>query len=159
MKSTIITIVVIFLFFALLFTGGFYGIFLTAQGEPTKILDSPAKLSSEKLWFLIQKWRISQRLQPYIKNQNICKLANLRLPEIMVNFSHEHFLDHSHYREICPQNNCLLGENLSMNALGEQSTLTGWLNSPEHLKNLKANYQYSCIACSNSYCVQEFANF
>lgn len=115
---------------------------------------TPAPISSEKLMSVVNDWRQAQGLQIYKENELTCSFAQIRVKEIEINFSHDGF----NGKRMCGNLECWASENLSQGFTTEKDTLNGWLNSPEHLKNLKADYYYSCIKCENNYCAQEFAN-
>lgn len=125
---------------------------------PTVAVD--ASSYEDRIWDVVQNWRTSQGLSAHAKDSRMCRLAELRLPEIKVNWSHDQFMNNAHYAEICPGNNCFsaMSENLSNGYYSEQENLNGWLNSPLHKEALQKNYTYSCIKCSDGYCVQEFAS-
>lgn len=115
-------------------------------------------LNENKLWDLIQSWRVENKLQPYIKSQELCDYILIRLPQIKKNFNHDGFMpliksitNVTKFTEIA--------ENLSEHHRSEQSVLDGWLDSPSHSKNLKYPYLYSCIKTDKDFAVQWFANY
>ena len=57
-------------------------------------LINPITLDSEKLFSLVNSWRVSESLAPYIKDERLCDLARIRLPEIKTKFSHDMFWKH-----------------------------------------------------------------
>lgn len=125
---------------------------------PTPIqipLPTPINLSSDKLSQLVNDWRAQNGYQPYIKSDFDCNFALERIPEIEQNFSHNGF----HLRIKEAPVGATLGENLAMGYESEQITLTAWLNSPEHLANLKAPYDHSCIQTDGAYAVEIFSYF
>lgn len=120
------------------------------------IIPSPTPLifSEEKLWSLVNEWKINQGSNPYIKDQRLCNLANVRLEEIRLKNNHDGFWNHTNdfpHKE--------LAENLSSDYIFEDKALIGWLNSPPHRKTLEHDYKYSCLKCLGDRCVQLFANF
>ena len=122
----------------------------TSPVFPTLVPKS--ELDSDKLWLLIQNWRMSQNLQTYIKDQNLCDIAKIRLQEIEIDFSHNGFLNMNlPFKEGA--------ENLIVGYTSEEESLLMWLNSPSHLEDLKYPYTYSCVATNDYYAVQVFANF
>lgn len=102
----------------------------------------------------VQKWRKSNGLDEYKIDASLCKYAEMRLNDISINFSHDAFLA-SRSAQIYNDNQQFqsLAENLSSGI----NPLPAWINSPTHLKNLKENYQYTCVKCKNNNCVQLFA--
>lgn len=127
---------------------------------PEPVIAASSGSYEDRLWDVVQNWRISQGLAAHAKDSRMCRLAELRLPEIKVNWSHDGFVNNSHYSAICPDSNCFasMSENLSNGYYSEQENLNGWLNSPAHREALQKNYTYSCIKCQDGYCVQEFAS-
>ena len=117
---------------------------------------SPVHISAEKLMSVVNDWRYTQGFQPYTKSELLCSFASKRLPEIEDNFSHDEYFQHV-YTDLPPKT--YSAENLARGYSDEQEALNAWVNSPEHRKNLDANYRYSCIKCANNYCVQIFANY
>lgn len=92
------------------------------------------------LWEIIQNWRVENDLPEYTETEFTCNIADTRLKEVLINFSHDGFSA----KRFC-NSDCGIGENLVQNIGNEAQSLQAWLNSPEHLKNLKANYTHSCL--------------
>lgn len=119
---------------------------------------TPLPLTAEQLMHTINAWRYAQGLQPYTKNDLLCNAAQIRVKEIQKDWSHAGFSIH-----LCGEIRCYIAENLVRGFPSAASSipliLDAWLASASHAANLKANYQYSCIACENGHCVQEFGNF
>lgn len=115
---------------------------------------SPYPFSEDKLWSLVNDWQTSQGWKPYIKDQRLCDLADIRLEETSKDWSHNGFFAHS--KDFV---NINLGENLARDYITEETTLKAWLKSPSHKKNLTSPYTYSCIQCEGDRCVQLFGNF
>jgi len=109
----------------------------------------PKPLSAEKLTALVNKWRVSQGFQPYVKNEDLCQIAIDRSDEGADN--HKGFLEkYSNFPSV-------IQENL-VQASNEYSALSSWLNSKPHLATLEKPYKYSCIACYKNQCNQIFSN-
>jgi uncharacterized protein YkwD len=140
----------------------------TSQSLPTEqqiLIETPTptyfqekKVSSEKLWDVIQSWRTSQNLSKYKTSQKLCDIAAIRLQEIKSDWSHDGIMSRSNYffsitgaRE--------LGENLAKDLYDEHLLLQAWLDSPTHKKNLVSNYTYSCVQVGDNYAVHIFGNF
>lgn len=126
---------------------------VTASPIPVK-----TELDSEKLWSLIQNWRQSEGLKPYIKDQRLCKLASTRLEQIKIDWSHDQFVP-TVRKQFSKKMDYEIGENLASDFRNEKSLLDDWLESPSHLANLKERYTYSCIEIDKWNAVQIFANF
>ena len=92
----------IFLVILFLLSGFGVGIVLFAPAsaeEGIKIVVTPTKepeatiiptitlapISTEKLETLVNTWRVSQNLKPLIHSENMCKIADIRLPEVKKN--------------------------------------------------------------------------
>lgn len=117
--------------------------------EPTP---TPINLDAEKLFEIIQSWRTSENLQPYVKDERLCEIARTRVTEDEPQDNHAGL--YKRYRNL-PY---LISENTTI-ALNEQGALNLWLDSPPHAKALREKYQYSCVACKGNYCSQIFSNF
>lgn len=113
------------------------------------------ELDSEKLWNLVNEYRLSKNLPAFIKHQDLCKIAQERAPEIKneINDPHSGFL--TRYKNYPYR----ISENGETSAIDEQDALGGWIKSAPHHQALLADWQYSCIACSDHHCVQIFSNF
>lgn len=122
-----------------------------ATPTPTK----PIALDANILWNKVQGWRESQGLHPYIKDDFLCKFAIIRLEEIKTDWSHNKFSA----KRLCGDMDCTVGENLASDMVTETNALISWINSPDHLRELKYDYKYSCIETSGSYAVQIFGNY
>lgn len=135
------------------FVGGWIGSYAYTH-PPTPTITptiSVVSLSSDKLWSLIQKWRRSEGLQPYIEDQRLCEIATDR--------ADDEDTDHQGLYDKYSNNSYMIQENLAWNMPSEKETLTKWLNSPAHLETLKKPYIYSCLSTHNGYAVQIFSNF
>lgn len=121
--------------------------------EPTLTPIPFQGLNSDKLWSLIQEWRQSQGLSPYIKDQRLCKIAELRAPEVNAEkIPHAGFLQrYSTYPYV-------LSENIVYDSISENLAFDKWLNSASHAATLRANYIYSCVATDKDDAVQIFSN-
>ena len=106
-------------------------------------------LSAEKLTALVNDWRVSQGFQPYVKNEDLCIIAEDRADEGPD--YHEGFVNkYSNHPSVIQEN--LVGADTEKQALGE------WLTSPPHKSTLEKPYKYSCIACYKNQCNQIFSN-
>lgn len=143
------------------FLAAFYVLYLESRIQlqiQSKTESRP--LDSEKLWSLVQDWRLSQNLAPFTKRQDLCDTAKKRLPEIKDDFSHDGFYKHNWF---LMKNHggvyTWTGENLAKGYSSEELALKAWLNSPTHLENLVSPYKYSCIETDGWSAVQLFGNF
>lgn len=119
--------------------------------EPTPAYQQK-QLSAVKLWSLIQDWRVSQGLQPYIKDQRLCKIAEDRVDD-GVDF-HKGFIEkynNSNYPYAMQEN--------QTGAASHEDALDRWLNSPPHRATLEKPYTHSCVAVQRDWAVQIFSSF
>lgn len=112
----------------------------------------------KKLYDLVQEWRIQNNLQPYIKSDFLCSIADIRLKETEKQWDHSQFIG----SRFCTSE-CSLGENLSRFFKTEQGTIDAWIQSPDHLENLKRDFSHTCLKCDttsiSNYCVQIFGYY
>lgn len=118
----------------------------TATPSPT-----PKPINKYVLWSLIQNWRIENNLQPYIENQIVCEIAEIRLKDVARNFSHDGFKETA-----VRYSYTAMGENLARKHRDEDGVLKGWLVSPKHLENLNESYTSSCLATDGNHVVHIF---
>ncbi len=112
----------------------------------------PKPPSADKLFSLINEWRKSQGLTPYIKDNRLCAIAIDRADDKILD-NHVGFMrkyDTAQYPYV-------MQENL-VSVEKEPIMLKGWLNSPPHRAALEKPYLYSCVACDKQ-CVQIFSSF
>lgn len=115
----------------------------------------PKYLSAEKLTALVNNWRVSQGLQPYIEEQRLCKIAAERV--LVGDDDHEGFV--KKYSNNLDYPTGVMQENAIWNFSSEQEGLDGWLNSPEHRAALEKPYKYSCIKTDKFNAIQIFSTF
>lgn len=131
----------------------FYLSFRSISSSNTNISKTPSatpfiETIADKLWPLIQDWRRSQGFQPYIKSQELCRIAEDRAKDKLD--YHKGFLEkYSSYPYVLAENVCTLAPS--------NIVLTNWLSSPPHRATLEKPYKYSCVACDKT-CVQIFSN-
>ncbi len=131
----------------------FYSLGLYIGSTNTLKSIQPRVLRTNTLFTLIQGFRVNNGLQPYIEYQKLCDIADIRLKEIQVRFSHDGFSAD----RFCT--NCFIGENLARNYVDEQVVLDAWLASPKHAENLKRDFIFTCVRTGNGFAVQIFGNF
>lgn len=128
-------------------------IYVTPTSIPSP---TPVSLDADKLFSLVNGWRLNNGLKKLTRDEKLCQFAEMRMIKVKKNFSHDGFVDMAH-SGIFP--NTYYGENLARRYVSEIDTYLGWINSPEHLANIKANYNKSCIVTDGTYAIQIFANF
>lgn len=132
----------------------------TIYVAPTRIIipaPTAVILSSDKLFQLVNDWRVQNGYQPYLLNESLCIVARERIPEIKIKWSHEGLFNH-----LSEFNYVHYGENLGKGyryANDESRILKDWVNSPEHYENLILPFTDSCIESNDGYVVQLFADF
>jgi uncharacterized protein YkwD len=123
---------------------------------PTPTLQ-PTSLNKDKLWSLIQDWRKSQGLPPYIEDQKLCEIARDRVKA--GNDDHQGLISKMEVNYYHLPQNQIIAENYNIGATTEDATLRYWLNSPSHLEALKHPYRFSCLATREFEALQIFSNF
>ncbi len=109
-------------------------------------------LTSDNTICQINNWRISQGRRSYTVSPDLCFIANARVLEIKKDWSHNGFWKYTKSGEFQAQ-----AENIARNYTTTSGMVEAWLASPDHRKNLDNTYKYSCIICSEKYCVHEMA--
>lgn len=148
------------LFASMIFFGYSLRAFQDAQTSNEKVVyitiaPTPRPIDDNNLWLSLQEWRLKRGLNPYAKSDVLCKFAQTRVKQIKINYSHKGFfsLHDTQYPAWS------LGENIANNWRDSTEMIRAWESSPEHLKNLQADYKYSCVATDGTYAVQIFGNF
>jgi|ERR1035437_1555952 uncharacterized protein YkwD len=126
------------------------------------VTPTPQPFSEDKLWGLIQDWRVSQGLKTYIIDPRLCNIAEDRVMNYPILDNHVGLSDaikgYANYPKYV-----YFAENLAQ-SYTETMMLDQWITSKKgHLQTLQANYVYSCVECKKSstteeYCSQIFSN-
>jgi uncharacterized protein YkwD len=119
---------------------------------PTPTINPDATTKSGLL-DTINKWRVSQNLNPYTESEFLCKVAEDRLPEIVKEFNH----DKLNYKRWC--DDCYISENIAQGYYTNKETLDGWLASPSHKAALLRNYTHTCFSTNGSESIQIFGYY
>lgn len=115
------------------------------------------EFDTDKIFNLVNEWRISQNLQPFRKLDGLCDAGKVRVYEIKRDWSHGGF-EYSRIQRFSGYTSTEFGENLADFVTGtEEDILSGWLKSPLHLKNIKDNFVYTCVISEGTHVVQLFA--
>ncbi len=121
---------------------------MATQAYPTTA-PAPYIPNSDKLWNLIEEWRQSQGLKPYVKDQALCQIATQRAEEQnAAGQLDEHagfFARFSKSPYLWSENAQFLQPDYTRFINSETLTLQSWLHSPAHLANLEKPYLYSCV--------------
>lgn len=110
-------------------------------------------LNGEILFNLTQSLRSKYHLEPYIKSEFLCQIAQKRLLVVEKKFSHDGF----YYKYFC--DDCYLGENLAEGYDTEIQVVTAWELSQTHLENLLAAFTHSCLKTDGFFVVQIFGYY
>lgn len=113
-----------------------------------------AVVDSNKIQDLINGFRTSIGLTPFLRDDNVCTLAKTRSTELAGELARG-VLHSGLYNRNLPY---WIWENAKVGS-DEAGTVTWWLNSPIHRASIEGNYKYSCGACTGSYCSQLFTNY
>ncbi|CAN5198560.1 hypothetical protein BH09PAT2_BH09PAT2_03130 [soil metagenome] len=112
-------------------------------------------LSADKLFTLINDHRKSLNLEPLEKNEELCKLAQSRAPEL----NDEIFVNHNVHAGLYSRNiPYWITENMASYPT-EERIMQWWLNSYIHRKAIEGSNKYTCGACSGNSCAQLFTSF
>ncbi len=120
----------------------------------SQMASDAAVLDSDKIFNLVNDYRVSQNLAPFEKNDEVCTLAQTRSTEIPAEIKNG-TLHSGLYNRPLPYwiwENAKYGSN-------EEGTVAWWLASPLHHKSIVGDYKYSCVKCTGSYCSQLFTSF
>lgn len=148
---------------AVAFKNGFVSINSQTEAKPTPVTSStpkptvtplpsptPVNLNSEKVWDLVQEWRKSEGRSEYTRDERLCKIAEDR--------THDPDDNHKTFVEKYSDYPSPIQENAIYYANSEEQAFNSWLNSSPHLATLKKPWEYSCIKCSGTTCIQIFSN-
>lgn len=120
------------------------------QASPTP---SPA-LTKWGVLAIIQEWRLKNNLPEYRISDSMCRIADKRLDQIKVNFSHDGF-----YADDLCDRWCSIAENLAEGASSGFNYMLAWERSASHSANLKKDYTHTCVATDGDYIVHIFGYY
>lgn len=111
-------------------------------------------LNADKIFDLVNQYRVSKGLPAQVKDDKVCALAQSRAPEIyneiyggvMHSGLKKRNLDYRNMENI-----------ISMRT--EEEAVRWWINDYIHRVQMEADNKYSCVACSGNSCAQEFTNY
>lgn len=113
---------------------------------------TPADLDADKLLNLINEYRSTNGLKPFIKDERLCAIAKDRVE----NFPH---LDnHEGLYKKYSSLPYVISENL-VESPTEGGALAGWISSPPHKKAMLSPAKYTCVYCKGDYCSEIFSSF
>ena len=107
-------------------------------------------LNADKLFSVVNEWRVEAGYKPYEKSEGLCKIAENR--------SNDGIDYHKGLYDKFGSYQSVIQENSNQRAETETASLHAWLNSPPHFATLKKDYKYSCVATKGDFAVQIFSN-
>jgi len=149
--------IIFFLIFACIGTYIYFSQKIAAVNKSIKYVESiptptPVFLNAEKLMKQVNDWRVTQGLHQYLISDQLCEIANKRIPEIRQAYGHDKFaIDYKHF----PYK---ISENLMQGGIDEKQTLDAWLGSKPHKETLMKDYKFTCIATDGTNVVQIFSS-
>lgn len=112
-------------------------------------------LNADLIFSMINQYRRSVGLPPFVKDPQVCAVTDSRAPELYNEIMVTHTMHRGFYAKNLPY---WATENIIyMNS--EQAAVTWWLNEPIHHAAIVSNYQYSCVSCAGKSCSQIFTSF
>ena len=124
---------------------------LTFNGS---IATEGAQVNADVVFELINKFRSSQGLPPFEREDKLCSLALARSAELSNELANG-TLHSGLYNRNLPY---WITEDAKVGS-DEQGTVEWWLNSPIHHAAIVGNSKYSCGACSGNRCSQLFTSY
>lgn len=115
---------------------------------------STVTLDSEKIFGMVNDYRIKVGLTPFEEENSVCSLAQVRATEISDEISNGS-LHSGLYNRPLPYwiwENAKYGSN-------EEGTVAWWLASRVHRQSIVGDYKFSCVKCAGTYCSQLFTSF
>lgn len=112
-------------------------------------------LNSDTLLQLINQHREGLGLPALIKDEQLCKVADYRKPQLYDEIFTSGNIHKGFYDLNLPY---YITENMAHYG-SEQAILNWWLGSPIHSAAIEGNSKYSCGACSGNSCAQLFTNY
>lgn len=120
----------------------------------TQALENNTVLDSEKIFNLVNQYRVSLGLSPLEKDDKVCELAETRSRELVGELS-SGTLHSGLYNRNLPYwifENAKVGSN-------EEDAVAWWISSPIHRQSIVGDYKFSCVKCTGTYCSQIFTGF
>lgn len=124
--------------------------------KKSPVLIAAHPLNKDLLFDLVNAHRTSLELPIFEKDDDLCQIAESRLPEL-----HDEIFGETPMHEGMRTRtfDYWVTENL-IHVATEERALDWWLNSPIHRKALESpNHTHSCIACTGNSCTMLFTSF
>jgi hypothetical protein len=157
MKKHLQTFANLFILIGAFILGAFVYRYFSLNAQPPETYQE-ITMSQDKLWQLVNNWRIENNLNDYQKDYFLCGVAN----EIIENPSHDFSKENPETQEFIS----IMNENgyskygiiASRDKQSERDILYYWITSAQK-DILQDSFTHSCIRCENNYCVQLFAKY
>lgn len=128
---------------------------ITLNIPPVQPIAVEKSLNPDILLQLINQHRAGLNLPPLVKDEQLCRLADYRKPQLY----DEIFTTGSVHKGLYDLNlPYFITENMAHYA-SEQAILNWWLGSPIHRAAIEGNSTYSCGSCAGNSCAQLFTNY
>lgn len=118
-------------------------------------VSKPVSLDAEKIMRMIQDHRASLGLPAYETDEQLCRLAADRGPELYDEIFKTGDIHGGLYRRNIP---FWITENMKYGE-SEASVFAWWLSSPIHRKAIEGSFRYSCGVCWGNSCAQLFTSY
>jgi len=112
-------------------------------------------LNADLILLLINVHRKGKNLEPFEKEDQLCKLASVRAPELYDEIFISGKIHKGFYDRQLPY---WITENMA-HYESEEHIVKWWLGSSIHRNAIEGKYKYSCGACSGNSCAQLFTNY
>jgi len=111
-------------------------------------------LNADTLFSMVNSYRESRGLPDFQKDDKTCSLAASRAPEIGSEVTSGNMHSGLKSRNL----NYWNSENI-ISMRNETEAFNWWVNDQIHKDAIESNNKYSCIACSENSCAEEFTNY
>lgn len=112
-------------------------------------------LNADLILQLINIHRKTKNLTPFVKDTELCSLAQSRAPELYNEIYVTGKVHEGFYKRNLPY---WITENMASYPT-ENAIVNWWLGSTIHRNAIEGNYKYSCGACDGSSCTQLFTSY
>jgi uncharacterized protein YkwD len=123
--------------------------------NPASTTPLTSKLDPEYIFNKVNEHRKGISLPAFEKDEELCKLASSRAPEI---YNEIYGSGSMHAGLRSRQIPYWINENIATYN-SEDAMINWWLNDYIHKIAMEGNYKYSCVACSGISCSQLFTNY
>lgn len=122
-------------------------------------------LNANKLFFLVNEYRVSEKLSPFELDERLCTTAKLKAEDMVQNnyFEHDRGLFFGDLINTYSPTAVFYGENLAVSNGNEQVIFDAWRKSESHNENMLRDFTHSCVSLifdteeRQSYVVQHFS--